>query len=188
MSTYYSKSTGGFYDAAIHHAMPSDAVSISDEVRSALFAAQAAGMVITADSHGNPTAVTATSLLTLDQVKAAQIAALNLACQTEITGGYTSAALGSVHTYGSQDHDQRNLTDAMNASLAPGLASDWKTKIWCAVGSAWAITDHTAAQIQQAHSDWIAFRVARQVKLAGLTLQVNSAATVDSIQAIVWNS
>lgn len=75
MALFYSQSTGGFYDDAIHKTMPDDVVSITVEEWQALLAAQATGQVIQADSNGNPVAV-APPAPTADQVIKNQIAAL----------------------------------------------------------------------------------------------------------------
>ena len=56
MSKYYSKTTCGFYDPAINASMPPDAVEVTDVAYEALFAAQSAGQIISADSNGNPVA------------------------------------------------------------------------------------------------------------------------------------
>lgn len=183
---FYSKSTGGFYDEAVHAAMPSDAVSVSADLYRSLFAAQAAGLTIVADSNGAPTAVTPASLRSIEDIRASQSALLSGQCEAEIIGGFSSSALGTAHTYGSQDHDQRNLSDAMSASLTPGLADGWTTKLWCASGGAWIMADHTAARVQTVHSDWLTFRLARQTKLAGLIAQVTAASTADAVLGITW--
>lgn len=46
---FYSKSTGGFYDPAIHTQMPKDAVEITVEEHAALLGAQSIGKVIAFD-------------------------------------------------------------------------------------------------------------------------------------------
>ena len=52
---FYSKSTGGFYDAAIHgDSIPSDAVEITVEQHRALLEGQSQGKVITYDESGKP--------------------------------------------------------------------------------------------------------------------------------------
>lgn len=52
---YYAKSTGGFYDAAIHGAsIPADAVEITAEEHAALLAGQSGGKRIVADASGRP--------------------------------------------------------------------------------------------------------------------------------------
>ena len=51
----YSKSTGGFYDQAVHgNSMPADCVDISMELYAALMEGQAAGKRISADDNGLP--------------------------------------------------------------------------------------------------------------------------------------
>jgi hypothetical protein len=51
----YSKSTGGFYDTAIHgDNIPADAVEITDEQHAALLEGQSSGKCITADAKGFP--------------------------------------------------------------------------------------------------------------------------------------
>lgn len=51
----YSKTTGGFYDAAVHgDNIPSDAVSITAEQYAVLLEGNANGKNISADSDGNP--------------------------------------------------------------------------------------------------------------------------------------
>lgn len=50
---FYSKTTGGFYDAAIHgDNIPADAVEITAEEHAALLAGQSAGKIISADADG----------------------------------------------------------------------------------------------------------------------------------------
>ena len=52
---YYSASTNGFYDKAIHgDSIPEDAVEITSEEHAALLEGNAAGKVIVADEDGKP--------------------------------------------------------------------------------------------------------------------------------------
>lgn len=52
---FYSKSTSGFYDPAIHGGnMPADAVEITKDEHAALIAGQAEGKIIAADASGRP--------------------------------------------------------------------------------------------------------------------------------------
>lgn len=52
---FYSKSTGGFYDRAIHgDAIPTDAVEIASEEHAALLEGQSQGKRIVADADGFP--------------------------------------------------------------------------------------------------------------------------------------
>ncbi len=57
MSLFYSASTRGFYDDALHASLPADAVPITDAQRANLLAAQSEGKVIEADVNGLPVAV-----------------------------------------------------------------------------------------------------------------------------------
>ena len=53
---FYAKSTGGFYDTAIHgNNIPADAVEITAEDRASLLAGQSSGKRIVADADGYPT-------------------------------------------------------------------------------------------------------------------------------------
>lgn len=54
---YYSKTTKGFYDTAIHTTIPDDAVKISAAEHAGLLAAQAAGKHIRPGKGGKPEAV-----------------------------------------------------------------------------------------------------------------------------------
>lgn len=52
---FYAKSTGGFYDTAIHgDNMPADVVEITSEEHATLMAGQAAGQVIESGNDGRP--------------------------------------------------------------------------------------------------------------------------------------
>lgn len=55
---FYAKSTGGFYDAAIHgDNIPADAVEITKAEHAELMQLQSQGKVITSDEQGRPVAV-----------------------------------------------------------------------------------------------------------------------------------
>ena len=55
---FYAKSTGGFYDEAIHgENIPKDAVEITNEEHTSLLNAQSSGKIITAGNDGKPVAV-----------------------------------------------------------------------------------------------------------------------------------
>lgn len=65
MTIYYSTTTGGFYDTAIHgDNIPDDAVEITADEHADLLAGQAAGQCITADDDGYPVLVDPDDLLT----------------------------------------------------------------------------------------------------------------------------
>ncbi|WP_323883138.1 DUF4376 domain-containing protein [Aeromonas hydrophila] len=55
---FYSKSTGDFYDKAIHgNAIPLDAVEITDEYFAEMLAARSSGKIVVADESGYPIAI-----------------------------------------------------------------------------------------------------------------------------------
>lgn len=56
MTLFYSASTGGFYDDAIHASPPTDAVVIGAAQHTALLEAQSEGMLISPDASGQPVA------------------------------------------------------------------------------------------------------------------------------------
>lgn len=122
--------------------------------------------------------------LLLIQAQAVQIAKISADCAVALTAGFSSSALGTAHTYPSQDTDQRNLQNAVSVSI--GAASGWTTPVWCESGETWSLASHTAAQVQQVNADWLAFRVALQQKYAGLVSQITSAKTISDAKAAAW--
>lgn len=76
MTIFYSTSTGGFYDDAIHDSsyIPVDAIQIEDSVRQTLLAGLAAGGRIILDSNGQltliPRSQEETNLVNAENVRA----------------------------------------------------------------------------------------------------------------------
>jgi hypothetical protein len=68
---FYSKSTNGFYDKAIHgDAIPTDAIEITNEQYDSLFKGQSEGKQITADENGNPVLIDAAQVaMTYSQLR-----------------------------------------------------------------------------------------------------------------------
>src|SRR5271156_5549939 len=62
---------------------------------------------------------------TLAQAQTTQTALLNSACQTAITSGFTSSALGSTYTYPSQITDQLNLNSCASAANIALTSPAW---------------------------------------------------------------
>ncbi|UGB47013.1 hypothetical protein LQ772_06895 [Frateuria edaphi] len=120
-SIYYSASTGGFYDSAIHGvAMPADAVEITAAERDALLDAQAQGSTIQADTDGRPVAI-APPAPTLADVAAS----LSVSVQTWLDGvakanGYDS--LASCISYRGSSVAQ------WDADAIAGMA--WRDAVW----------------------------------------------------------
>lgn len=144
--------------------LPSDATSITDDQVMALKAP------------------------TLAQAQVTQIQSLSMACQSAISMGFSSTALGSVHTYPAKDTDQQNLSASILASLLPGLPNTWTTPFWCEDSNGnWALLPHTVAQIQQVGQDGKAAILANIEKNAGLAAQVSAATSIAAVQAIIWS-
>lgn len=123
----------------------------------------------------------------LDSIKARRNQLLTAACQTYITGGYQSNALGSVHTYPSTTTDQANMQASVIASLLPNLPSNWTTPFWCLdTDGNWSMLPHTASQIQQVGSDGKITITNAQIKLAQLLAQVAGATNASQVNAISW--
>jgi hypothetical protein len=137
---------------------------------------------------GNLVFTTEAELPTLGQCRNRKAAALRAACQQEIREGYSSAALGAPHTYPATEADQRNMIAAVTVSMLPGLTADWTTPFWCAdPAGAWAMRDHTAAEIQRAAADGRDAVVAAQRKLATLLQRMAGAAARADLDAMVWS-
>lgn len=86
---FYSASTNGFYDSAIHgpSQRPDDVVEISSQRHRDLLDEQGSGMLIVADEQGMPQAVDPSGLLTLDEAKALRQEAISAAFVGELAKG-----------------------------------------------------------------------------------------------------
>lgn len=126
---------------------------------------------------------------TLAKVKADKIALLTKRCADEITAGFTSDALGAVHSYPSLLTDQFNLSTSVIDSMRAGLADGWTTPFWCADGGGnWAKRPHTVSQIQQAGSDCKNHVITQQAHKDALVALVESEETdtIAKVEAIKW--
>ena len=66
---FYAKSTGGFYDAAIHgDNIPSDAVEITSDYRWELISGQSEGKIISSDENGYPVLIDIPVVVVIPQV------------------------------------------------------------------------------------------------------------------------
>ena len=126
----------------------------------------------------------------LDKVREGKKAALREAARSAIVGGFTSSALGTPHTYPSNETDQANLIASVTASLYPALPADWTTPFLCAnAAGVWDYRSHTAAQIQQVGSDGKAAILTKLIAKAELfktAMQAQSIEAVEAVEAVSW--
>ena len=116
----------------------------------------------------------------LAQAQSSQITLLRSACQSAITGGFTSSALGSAYNYPSDPTSQSNLNTVAGSPSGGSL--------WCESGGVWAMKAHTQAQAQAVLASFVAWLNSCQTQLATLTGEVNAATTVSAVQAITWTA
>ena len=175
----YSKSTGGFYDTAIHgENIPADAVEISNEQHAALLEAQSQGKRIQPDADGFPVAVEPPPP-SLDEVKASKSTEINAACTLAIVGGFTSSALGAPHTYDSALEDQLTLIGGV------GLGIDLPYR--CAdAADVKEFRLHTAVQLKQVAADGALVKLTALEKAAALKAQVQAAASTAAVEVVAW--
>jgi hypothetical protein len=125
------------------------------------------------------------ALLDAQTVKAAE---LDVACANEIVSGFSSSALGSLHTYPSAMTDQQNLTASVVASMLPGITENWTIPFWCEDQTGtWDYIPHNATQIQQAGIDGKNAILTAMAKKKALVAQVLASETVDAVNSIAWS-
>lgn len=172
----YSNTSKQFYPEDVPYnlsTLPSDLVQVSAEDFKKAMSRKPSE---TLDYQGGQLIIVPAPAPTLDDLKNNNITDLTNACAATITGGYTSDALGSTHTYPSKPADQANMVASVTSSLLPNLPSGWSTKFWCCDSNGnWAFVPHNASQIQQAGSDGKVFIQSQQAQLEKLKSQVNNA-------------
>jgi len=120
---------------------------------------------------------------TLAELKASKTSEINSACSKAITSGFTSSALGTPHTYQSEQTDQLNLIGVVTA----GQDDYFKCGVTDANGNVtWNYELHTIAQLQQVLADGKAHKQVLLQKAGTLKAQVTSATTIAEVEAIVW--
>ena len=80
-----------------------------------------------------------------------------MACQSAITGGFSSSALGSAYSYPSDPITQANINSAAGNPNGGSL--------WCESGGVWALKAHTQSQAQTVLTALMAWVNACQGKL-----------------------
>lgn len=179
---FYSKSTGGFYGAAIHgDRIPADAVEITAEEHAALLETQSSGKQITADENGYPIVIDPPQPVRTQAVLLAEVAAKRWLVETGgiLIGGTPIAT----------DRDSQAQLTSAYTSLKSGLIVDtpWKA----ADGSftlvtlaeiepvAQAVAAHVRAcfAAEQAHNQAIS-ALATQAELDGYDIHTGWPATL----------
>lgn len=107
---------------------------------------------------------------------------INRACESAITAGFLSAALGHPHHYSSQLDDQLNLTGAILRGLdMPYACRDEQ--------GAKAYRLHTAAQLRQVGDDFTLYKLQLLQRANELKQQLDlalAAGDAEAMQAITW--
>lgn len=171
----YSKSTGGFYDLLIHENIPADAVEVSLEKHRELLTAQASGQVITADVNGNPVAVDARLLMTLNELQAWQAAWIEAAYQTAI-----QAPVSYMGTqFQSDDASQSILARCLSAGVVPS-------------GFFWLDAQNNQVTMSYPQLQGLAAAMLAQgqtafAKKTQLKAQIRAATTRTAVEAVVWS-
>ncbi|RKP50503.1 hypothetical protein [Trinickia fusca] len=119
---------------------------------------------------------TAAQLLATAQ--STQTVELTQACANAIISGFTSNALGSAYIYPSTVTDQANQNTVADCPSG-GL-------LWCESNGAWAFRQHTQAQAQAVVTSFASWLNHCQSQLIALTTKVNTATSVDAVEAIAW--
>lgn len=124
---YYSKTTGGFYDPSINSQIPPDAVAITKQDYSALFAGQGVGKVISSDEQGKPVLTDAApkvpSVLTMKQARLALLAAGHLDAVNSAVAAMPGAA-GDAARIEWEFSSTVERNNHLVAALAPKLGLD----------------------------------------------------------------
>jgi hypothetical protein len=117
-------------------------------------------------------------------IKAKQISSL---CEAEITAGFESNALGTIHTYPSDRDDQLNLSGTIQRSMMAGVLPTDTFAFLCKNSSnEWGYVFHTPLQIQKVGEDAYLHILNARVKNATLQGQINNCTTQAELDLIVW--
>ncbi|NNA09217.1 hypothetical protein HBN65_20830 [Pseudomonas lundensis] len=183
---FYSPSLHTFLVDGVHKSRPADCVAITNQEYTALLQHQAAGSEITFDSElMKPVAREAEQLSENERLAASHLdktTQINLACESAITAGFWSSALGEPFQYASQLDDQLNLTGVIQTGLDSLYAcrDQVGTKLF---------RPHTAEQLRHVGSDFSGFKQQLLQKANGLK-QILDQALADSdlavLQSVTW--
>lgn len=107
----------------------------------------------------------------------ARIAALVADCRAHIVGGCTSDALGTPHTYPTENTaerpDQQNLNGLVTMSMVKAGNPAWTCLFWCMDSQGvWDRRAHTHAEIQQVGVDVAQHVIDAQDQITALKVQI----------------
>ncbi|OQA29927.1 MAG: hypothetical protein BWY57_03144 [Betaproteobacteria bacterium ADurb.Bin341] len=178
---FYAKSTGGFYDAAIHgDAIPVDAVEITIEEHAALLEGQSNGKRIIADAEGRPVLADLPAP-TLDELKASKNAEINSARAAANTSTFDHGGKTfSCDQLSRGDIDGVNGEVALTGALPQGFSGAWKAvdNTFLPIADVAAWTAFYRAMVAQGAAN---FMHAQQLKT-----QLAAATTAEEVDAIAW--
>lgn len=183
MKTYFAPSTYGFYQQSFNSNIPSDAIVITqDTYRQLALTPLPDGFSIGLDAVGYPVLVPA--IPNLESLHAQKSELINRSCESAITAGFWSDALGEPHQYGSQLGDQLNLTGTIQA----GLDSLYPCRDEAGVKD---FRSHTFAQIRQVGDDFTAFKLQILQKANQLKKRLDQALVdldLATLESLTWES
>lgn len=117
-------------------------------------------------------------LITAKQAKKEE---LSRKCNLAIIGGFPSSALGTAHTYPSDEEAQRNFNSEINKFL---IDSTYTTSQFKTLDAGYLA--HTKDQLFQVFSDGHNFKLSQLVRLNGKKADCDTAQTQPELDAITW--
>lgn len=189
MSKYfYSPSLHTFLVEGIHPKRPGDSVPISYQDYSYLLAKQSEGLQIVFDSETKqPVARLAPGTSKPEQLQSLyrqKNSEINTACETAITGGFWSPALGAPHQYPSKLDDQLNLT----SEILQGFDSPYGCRDEAGVKE---LRQHTAKQLRQVSEDFTTFKMELLQRANVLKQRLDHALAhgdLNAMEVVTWES
>lgn len=179
---YYSKSTGGFYDPAIHGGnIPDDAVELTKEQHTGLIEGQSQGQRIVSDEHGYPLLIDPPPL-SLNDLAARKRDALESGRKAAEQVGITYNGI----RYAGDPGNRQALMEALDLADTTGQTTfaSWKDS------DGRFHVDHPVDDVRQALLD-IATRRGQLIAREGeLNAQIDTALTAedrDALEAIEWS-
>lgn len=176
MEYAYSPASKGLYRSDVNPQFPSDAREISQAVYLELI-----GKPITHDEDGYPRV--ADLVLSIEQLHQAKLAEINAACESAITGGFWSSALGTPYQYDSELEDQMNLTSAVLA----GVSLTYPCRDAAGVKT---FIEHSAEQIRQVGTDFTLMRQQLLQRANELKNELDTALAEqdrEAIETVIWS-